>query len=312
MRLSTILALLAATPAAAQLQPMSLLQSQTVRAGNALAAPVLVGSDVWGGLSRAVTSSVGHAHLTMAHDLTSTRASIGWQLGGVANAPGDSVTYAAVRYELWAAQPVTARLALDWNVTAAGTGVATVAIDLHGDGSIDANGSAILPVTFGPGSLVVVVTASTQATAGTVYGPWGSWWSYAGSAAAALSLRIEATHATVQASGVGCGPSVPALAAAGNFTNGVDFVGTAPGNDLAILVLGLQPLAVALPLPPGCTLLVDAIATDLQWLASPQPASWSIAVPPPVRPFTFYGQLLGVTLTPLQIASSAALRVDVL
>ncbi len=293
----------------AQVSPSAMAGGITVRAGAVQAAPVPSGSDVWSGFTRSCTASPGAAWLHVDHAVTSTHVDLHWTLSSQAPATGTAASDGVIRYELWSLATVVGRLVVTWTNAITGSGTSSLGIDLLDDGSVDATGSCVLPVTFGPGGLPFRVHASCLCSAGVVHGPFGSSWSYSGSAQASLSIRFEPTHCQTMEVGAACGS--PQLAAVGNLLQGVDVVGDfVPATDAAILVLGNVGTVLPLSLPPACNLLVAPVVTDWRLVDAQHRAIWAIYVPAVVRPLSFRVQMLGFDFDTFFLETSRALQVD--
>jgi hypothetical protein len=80
---------------------------------------------------------------------------------------GSATADVEVRYVFTAPTPMAATLALAWSTTTTGNGNAQLVVDVHDDGSIDAVGGGVLPVSLGPSPLVVRVRGRVAASGGT-------------------------------------------------------------------------------------------------------------------------------------------------
>lgn len=294
--------------AAAQVTPLAFSRGITLQVG--ISAPVVSppGDVPAAGFGLWSTTSFGDAGFQAVHGAGSEAVELAWSLAARAVTGGAVRADAAVRYELWAAQPVQGQLQITWTPACSGSGMAHCAIDLGDDGSIDASGASWLPVAFGPGMLAVRIDAGASATAGVHLGPFGVRYPYQGAAAATLRVRLVPTHGAAVEVGGGCGD--PLLTATGNLLGGFDLHGAfAPGAGLGIAVLGFDARSVALPLPPHCSLHTTPLAHLLAPVVQQQ-AGWSLALPPALpRPFACTVQLLGLDLATLQATSSRALAV---
>jgi hypothetical protein len=295
--------------ATAQLPTQATWMQGTVRAGNVVVAMPGTGADVMAGVVRSAGGVTGTASLAAAASSTAMAFEAQWSLACAAVSPGTTAANGAIRYLLVAAQPITCQLVVEWTGTAQ-NGARTLAIDLYGDGSVDATGAATLPVGFGPGGVVIEVQAGVTASAGSLSGPFGSAWSYQGQATAALRLRLVPDHATVSVEAPGCAPSPLPHGAAPDFHGGITFTGEVPGGaDLGLAVLGLDPVALPLPWSPGCLLSVDPVVVQMPPPDAARRAAWRLAVLPGGGPWALRSQWLALRLDPLALTTSAALRV---
>ena len=309
----TFCVLMPAAIASAQVAATAPLISSTVLAG-ASAAPLIVpGTNVWGGIARSVTGAASGASLGLTHQMDLVQIDLQWQLHCQAISNSISAAEAEVRFEMASPFLQSGNLIIDWLPTVTGTGQASLAIDIGDDGSVDAQGSTTVAVTFQPQSpLIFRVTASTNALAGTFQGPWGSSWSWSGSADAQLGIRFVPTHAqTTIIAAQPCSPA-PTLQILPDLSHGVDLqASAAPADQLALFVLGFQPTAALVPLSAACSLFVDPVVVVAQPLQPGSSAHQQVLVPHAVRPVSFLAQL--VTFDPVSpaLTASSLLRTDV-
>lgn len=307
-RLEIVLFALFAAPLAAQLTPSAQFDTGAVRAGFQVAALPSGGSPVWNGFGTSAATSVGSAHLAVQQSCSATAVDVQWQFGCQAVAQTTSSAGASVRYAFASPVAVSGLLSTLWFAQTSGTGTAQLAIDLGDDGTVDASGTDSLPITFGPGVLLVRVTASGNASAGSFQAGWSTW-HYSGAAQGTLVLRLEAAGLTSQLTSNACGASPPTFAALSTFAGGVLFAGACgPVDDIAVLALGFAPAAIPLGLPPGCVLGVAPDATAWQLPDAQRYVQWELAVPTAVRPIALHAQLLGLHVAPFQLTTSQALR----
>lgn len=303
---TVLLSLLAAAPA--QVSSSAQLVGGSVLSG-ATAAPMPLGANVWNGLSRSCTSSCGTSQLAAGHIGTLTGIDIVWVAGCQATMPGAVLSEATVRYDFSSPIPITARIVVAWTPTSAGTGSALLDVDLGADGLIEANGSAILPVSFGPGATSVQIHVACQATAGVLSGPFGSSFPYSGSAGGNLTVRIEPAHCQAQTIGSACG--VSQFGAAGTFLRGCQLTASVPfGAELAVLVLGFLPTAATVPMPPACILHVDPAILVGQFTYGASNATWTITLGPSLLPVTFRAQVFDLDLDGFAALGSQPLLVQ--
>ncbi len=304
--------LLLAASVRSQVLPSATAAGSTVRAGLVTATPLPIGGDVWPGFQRQAAGTVGNAHSLVAHATTPTAITATWQLGCQAVATGSSESVASVRYTFTALQSFTGRFDIGWSPTTTGSGTATLAIDLGDDGIVDGSGAGAIPITFGPGPLVVRVTMQCNATAGSVQGPFGSSWQWSGSASVAGSLQLVAGHATTTVEGNACGTPMPSLQATPDLAGGLELRGGCPaGIDFGLLAVGFLPIVAPLPLPPTCMLLVAPELVDAQLPDAQRAVVWTFAVPLAARPLTLRSQLFGFYAATSQLTASACARTDV-
>ena len=307
--LAAVLLSVIAAPLAAQLAPSARLDAGAVRIGAAAANLPPAGADAWGGFSALTNAANGSAHLAVQQTCSATAVDVQWQFGCQAFAQTNGTAGASVRYEFASPVAVHGLLSITWLVQASGTGAAQLAIDVGDDGIVDATDSGVLPVVFGPGALVVRVTASANATAGSFHAGWSTW-HYSGAVQGALVLGLAPDAPAVQMTSAACGALSPGLAVLPTFAGGVQFRGAcAPPDDIAVLVLGMVGAALPLGLPPGCALAVRPDVTAWQLPDAQRGVAWELAVPPAVRPLALHAQLLGLHVVPMSIATSSALRV---
>lgn len=310
----SVCVLLSTAFAAAQVATSAQLVGGQVMAGVSIAAPMLPGSDVWPGLSRAANSGLNAASLTLAHDLDPVAIDMQWQLTSQALTNGISLSRGEVRYELLSPVLQTGDLIIEWVPSTTGTGQAIVAIDVYDDGYIDTHGSATIPVTFGLGQypLTVRVTAEAHAQAGTTSGPWGSSWSWYGTASGQLRMRFVPTHATATtAAAQTCAPA-PALTSSPSLNEGIQLAGLcAPTDHLALFALGFQTIDVALPLSSNCRLLLTPVVALVHPLQPGTAIHQPVTVPTAVRPVHFLAQLVALNVTTMTLTASDLIRTDI-
>lgn len=295
----------------AQVDPAAAANFAVVRAGTVTAPSVAPGTDVWSGLSRQANGTTGSAWLSVQHAASTTQITVAWQAGCQAVANGSCASDGSLRYRFDSPVPFVGQLAVGWSTTLTGTGASSLALDLHDDGSIDANGATTLPVAFGPAPLFVRVTTSASANAGTLSGPFGSSWSWWGSASTWLALQLTASPAIVSVEAAGCGNPAPGLTAQADLAQGIELRGACPPSvDLAILVLGFLPVPQLLPWSPFCTMHVAPVLTEWSWPDAQRSAVWSLPVPFAVRPVTMRTQMLGLAVAAFELTTSPALRID--
>lgn len=312
MRLSnlTLCLLMTATTAAAQVAGVATVISSTVQAGSSVAAAVAPGTNVWGGLSRAVNSGVGSASVATLNKIHPGAADLRWQLSSQAVNSGTSSAELDLRYELSSPVLQSGNLIVDWSPLVAGTGQATLAVDVFNDGYVDAFGSDTIPVVFqSPYPLFVRVTVRITSNAGTIQGPFGSSWSWSGSAAAQLRIRFEPDHAHTTTHALQpCTPH-PSHEVIPDLSRNVYLQGMAePTDHLAVFALGLQPTSVPLPLSPNCLLLVNPVVTLGIPLQPHVPASVPLFIPPAGRPATFFTQMITLNGTAGTLSASRLKR----
>jgi hypothetical protein len=145
----------------------------------------------------------------LTHQIDPIQVDLQWQLSCHAISNSTSAAELEVRYEIASPYLQSGDLLIDWQPTV--TGQSTLSVDVFDDGYIDAQGSATVPVTFqNPFPLILRVTATTNAQAGSFQGPWGSSWSWSGTASAQLRIRFVPTHAqTTTVAAQPCSPAPP-------------------------------------------------------------------------------------------------------
>ncbi|MCB9877796.1 MAG: hypothetical protein H6835_09365 [Planctomycetes bacterium] len=311
--LAALLAL--AAPAAAQIQPSATLVEARVRSGTVATTTPAAWIDVWSGLWRSVSGNSGSAALGIGNSFDAVEVGTQWQLSCAAFGSGLGEAFGDVNYLLDSPVLQQGAVVVEWATVTAGTGATTLAADVGGDGVVEANGAAVIPVTFGPGSLVVRVRAGVEAQAGTVNGPWGTSWSWNGSASAQLRVRFVATHATVtEVAAATCAPA-PTMLARPDLWQGVTFDVAAPADaELALLVFGFDAASAPLPLSSGCTLAVaPAVVAVAPLLVGA--ATFALAVPPALRPASLLAQPIAFDVDAgpgvPQLAAGAAVAIDV-
>lgn len=294
--------------ARAQVATQATLVGGAVRAGTTLAS-LPTGNTLVNDLLRSCAGPGGSAHLACGFVESATTIDLQWSLGCTATGTGTAVAEATVRYDFVAATPFTGRLVVTWIPTAAGTGSTLLEVDLGADGTIDANGTAVLPVTFAAGTTSLRLHVLCQAAAGAIQGPFGSSYGYHGNAHGSLGVRLEPDHCSTQAVGAPCG--IAQFGAAGTFARDVVLAAEVPQQaDLALLALGFTAIAVPLPLPPGCLLHVDPVILDGRLVAPDGAVAWLLAPGATAPPLSFRAQLLGLDLNTLAVTGSQPLLVD--
>ncbi|MEZ6036173.1 MAG: hypothetical protein R3F29_01745 [Planctomycetota bacterium] len=300
-------------PIAAQIQPGAALVEARVRSGTVASAVPVTGGDVWNGLWRTVSGSGGNAAWGISNSLDAFAVETAWQLSCAAWSAGSSEASGDVRLLLDTPVQQSGALVVEWASTLSGTGSATIAVDVGDDGAIEASDATVVPVTFGPGPLVVRVRAGVEAQSGSVSGPFGTSWSWSGSASAQLRVRFVATHATItEADAATCVPA-PVMSVRPDLWQGVSFDVAAPaGADVALLVLGFDAANAPLPLSAGCTLaVVPALVVAAPVMAGG--AAFALAVPPALRPASLLAQSIaldGDAAVPLTAGAGVAIDVD--
>jgi hypothetical protein len=306
LRLAAVL--LGGAAATAQVECTATSLGLQSRAGTSLGPTITVGTDVGPGAATTVVGPSGDASVVAVHTRSDTAIELRRTTTSRAFGSSTSAAGGAVEYRLRTAQPFVGQLVVGWSVVAAGTGSTTMAIDLHGDGSVEANGAAVLPVAFGPGELVLRVLTSATASAGSVPG-FGSSWTYHGTARRTLVVRLEATHCVATPFGNGCGE--PLVAGTGNLHGGAEVVGVcAPEVDCVVAAFGFAPQLAAVPLPPGCV--VHLVPTLTWWgaLDANHRASWSFGLPASLRPVSLLVQLVALDADTAHATTSAGLQLD--
>ncbi len=303
---SLLVATAFAAPLSAQVGVEATLLARTVRCGGSAVTAPLPGTDVAAGLAVGVSGATA----TMQQAATASDVFVGWNLACVPPWTGSATADVEVRYVFTASTPMAATLALGWSTATTGNGNAQLVVDVHDDGFVDAVGSAVLPVSLGPSPLVVRVRGLVAASSGTTT-TWFTTWHWTGTANAQLAMQLLPAHAQVSPIVAACSGAAPVLQATPDFAGGLALSGQfAAADDVAVWAFGFAPIGpVSLPWSNGCVLAVspdvlgiDAVPASRQW-------SWSLALPPQVRPLGFDVQLFGVDLAPLQMHAGAAVRV---
>jgi hypothetical protein len=295
-----------AAPLSAQVGVEATLLARTVQCGGSAVTAPSPGADVTAGLAVGVSGATS----TLQHAATTSDVFVGWNLQCVPPWIGSATADVEVRYVFTAPTPMAATLALAWSTTTTGNGNAQLVVDVHDDGSIDAVGGGVLPVSLGPSPLVVRVRGRVAASGGTTT-TWFTTWHWTGTANAQFAMQLLPAHAQVLPITAACSGAAPVLQTTPDFAGGLALSGQfAAADDIAVWAFGFAPVG-PLPLPwsNGCVLavapdvlVIDAVPASRQW-------SWSLALPPQVRPLGFDVQLFGVDLAPLQMQAGAAVRV---
>ncbi|HEX5050737.1 MAG TPA: hypothetical protein VFZ65_03095 [Planctomycetota bacterium] len=250
--------------------------------------------------------------VAQAANISSTaRSSVAWQVARTpavvtfhllhqvqVTGPGNGASFTPGDFLLHLQSPVTVPVRLELQrefVLVAGMPLPALLVDVGDDGSAELDSSTpsgvTVPVWLPPGTVDVRVRALVSL---------GS----PGSAAHALSVRLLPAHATAFELGFGC--AAPGLAAVPLFSGEIELAqqcGACNGPWLVVIGSGLHP--VPLPSPWPLCLLVPT--PDLV-LFGPGAVSHTLAIPPALRPLTFFAQ--SVTLIPLGPASGSTFRVD--
>ncbi len=301
-----LFATLAALPA--QVSTTAVLVGGNVQAG-AASAPMPLGSAVATGLVRSCAGTTGSAGLSFGQVATMTALDIGWSLSCQANNTGASVAEATVRYTFVSPFAFTGRFVVEWNPTSNGTGASLLELDLGADGTVDANGAAVLPVTFGPNACQLDVHVRCDATAGVVTNPFGGLLPFFGAANGVLTIRLEPTHCVSQVVASACGQAT--FMASGTFLRGVEARGSVPvGTEIAILALGFAPAVQTIPLPPGCTVNLDAAALYWQPLNGVPEGVWTMSLGPSLLPVSFRAQQFALDVETASVLGSPTLAID--
>lgn len=300
-----VVLLLVAAPA--QVSTTAHLVGGNVQAGTTVA-PMPVGATIGGSLVRSCAGSSGSSSFALGQVATLTELRLYQSAGCQAMTTGTATADATVRYDFTSPVPFVGRFVVEWNVTDSGTGTSALTVDLGADGTIEATGAAVLPVTFGPGTASLQVHVLCQAVAGGVTGPFGTGFAYQGAAAGNLLVRFEPAHSQAQVVGPTCG--IPQFDARGTFLRHVELVGQPPATDeIAVLVLGWTSVGLTLPLPPGCPVLVDPMILEWQLLDPGDQAKWTLVLGPALLPVTFQAQLFGLDLHTFHVTGSHPLLV---
>ncbi len=295
-----------AAPLSAQVGVEATLLARTVQWGGSAVTAPFPGADVTAGLAVGVSGATA----TMQQAATASDVFVGWNLACVPPWIGSATADVEIRYVFTAPTPMAATLALGWSTATTDNGNAQLVVDVHDDGTVDAVGGAVLSVSLGPSPLVVRVRGLVAASSGTTT-TWFTTWHWTGTANAQLAMQLLPAHAQVQPIAAACSGASPVLQAAADFAGGLALSGQfAAADDVAVWAFGFAPIGpVSLPWSNGCVLaiapdvlLIDAVPASRQW-------SWSLALPPQVRPLGFDVQLFGVDLAPVQMHAGAAVRV---
>lgn len=297
--------LAAAVPA--QMSASAQLTTGTVSSGT-VAAAVPGGASVTSGFVRTCSSTCGNANVAGGQSATLEHVDIGWTSSCQAVNPGTSTAEAYVRYDFWTPIAFVGRFVVVWNAQATGSGITQLEVDLGNDGTIEATGGAVLPVTFGPGTVSLQLHLKSEASAGVHVGPFGVTYPYQGGASASVSLRLEPMHCQQQVVGAACG--MAQFDATGNFLHGVKLEGPVRfGDEIAVLIMGFAPAALAISLPTTCTMLVDPQITYWQVPDLGEVPAWALTLPPSMLPVTFRAQHFGLDLDTGSVGGSAPLLI---
>lgn len=298
--------LLATLPAMAQMSASTHLVTGSLTAGTSFA-PMPAGAALGNSFSNGCNGSCGTSSIAGGQSQTIERLDFGWAATCQANTTGTTVAEATVRYDFTSPVPFVGRFVVSWNVTAAGTGGSLLEIDLGADGSIDANGATVLPVTFGPGTKSLQLRIRSQATAGVTVGPFGVTYPFQGNAAANLLIRLEPTHCQAQVAAPACG--LPQFGVTNNFLHAVKFEGPVRFvDDFAILVLGVQPVAMPFNLQTTCILQVEPMILSLQTVYPGDVPAWSVTLPTAMLPISFRAQQFGFDSATWSLAGTSPLQ----
>lgn len=293
-------------PLTAQVVFQATLQQRTVRSGgNAVAWPA-PGADVTSGAGMSVVG----ASTVIEHAVTPVDVQAAWSLHCQPPWIGNASLDVDVLYLLAAGSTTPAVLELDWLTANTGNGTVNLLVDVHDDGSVDANGSAGLSVVVGPTPIHVRVRITGAASAGTAT-TWYTTWHWTGSVAADLTMRLVPTHATVVPIATACSAAAPELRVAPDFAGGVELAAVfAAADDLGVFVFGFQPTgAVVLPWSPGCPLSVADHVVILTGAERPRLVV-DLTLPVGLGPASCEVQGLGVVLDPFTVLAGAAFRID--
>jgi len=302
-----VVPLLAALPAMAQMSASTHLVTGSLTAGPSFA-PMPAGAALGNSFTNGCTGSCGTSSIAGGQMQTLEHLTFGWVATCQANTPGTTVSEATVRYDFTSPLPFIGRFVVSWNANVAGTGSSLLEVDLGADGSIDANGAATLPVTFGPGTRSLQLRIRSQASAGVTVGPFGITYPWQGSASGTVSIRLEPAHCQAQVTAPPCG--LPDFAVTNNFLRGAKFAGGVRfQDDFAILVLGLAPASLAIGLPTTCLMQVDPAILEWQLAYPGEIPAWAMSLPLALVPVTFHAQHFGFDAATGSLAGSSPLQI---